>query len=71
MVQAGGDSRMDLPLMSGMPSNSSNKPHSSYPKSMVYLTVDSRVRLYLEAKDDRDRGDSQQFYVLVRVSSCI
>src|SRR6266481_9440767 len=26
-----------------------------------YLTLDSRVRLYLEAKDDRDGGDSQQF----------
>src|SRR2546430_6632387 len=31
------------------------------PEIDSYLTVDSRVRLYLEAKDDRDGGDSEQF----------
>jgi hypothetical protein len=31
------------------------------PEIDSYLRVDSRVRLYLEAKDDRDGGDSEQF----------
>jgi hypothetical protein len=31
------------------------------PEIDSYLTVDSRVRFYLEAKNDRDGGDSQQF----------